>query len=96
MESVIAETGVKTFRFVDDDFRPWRKSREGNQARRRDKIKKTWINFRIECRADEVDADLLKMLKEIGLTDVFLGIESGVAATRHLRQRQLSSRIKSC
>lgn len=86
MESVIAETGVKTFRFVDDDFiGPGEKSKE-RVIKLADEIKsrKLGINFRIECRADEVDADLLKMLKEIGLTDVFLGIESGV-------QRQLDT-----
>lgn len=80
IESVIAETGIRGFRFVDDDFLgPGPKTRErvvkiAEEIRSR----KIDITFKIECRADEVDEDILKLLKEVGLTDVFLGIESGV------------------
>jgi radical SAM superfamily enzyme YgiQ (UPF0313 family) len=80
MESAIAETGIRVFRFVDDDFiGPGPKTRE-RVVRLAEEIRsrKLGIDFRIECRADEVDEDILKLLKEAGLTDVFLGIESGV------------------
>jgi len=36
------------------------------------------INFSIQCRADDVEADLFSHLKEAGLRRVFIGIESGV------------------
>jgi radical SAM superfamily enzyme YgiQ (UPF0313 family) len=86
IESVIASTGVKQFRFVDDDFLgPGAKTRERVAQIAEDiRARKLGITFTIECRADEVDEDLLKLLKEVGLTDVFLGVESGV-------QRQLDT-----
>ncbi|HBJ80585.1 MULTISPECIES: B12-binding domain-containing radical SAM protein [Pseudothermotoga] len=36
------------------------------------------IRYSIECRADDINEDLLRLLKESGLRKVFLGIESGV------------------
>ena len=86
IESVIAQVGVKEFRFVDDDFLgPSPKTRD-RVARIADEIRarKLGISFKIECRPDEVDDDILKLLKEAGLTEVFLGVESGV-------QRQLDT-----
>lgn len=80
MESVIAATGIKVFRFVDDDFiGPGPKCKE-RVMRLAEEIRsrKTGATFRIECRADEVDEDALMLLREAGLTDVFLGVESGV------------------
>jgi Fe-S oxidoreductase len=35
------------------------------------------IEFRIQCRANDVDKDLFKVLKDAGLTRVYIGIESG-------------------
>lgn len=87
IESVIADTALTDFVFADDDFiGPGQKCRErvvrlAEEIRGR-KLKD--FHFTIECRADEVDEDLLKLLKEAGLTRVFLGIESGV-------QRQLDT-----
>jgi len=86
VESVIAEVGTRRFRFIDDDFMgPGPKIRE-RVIRIAEEIRsrKLGITFSIECRCDEVDEDLLKLLKEVGLTDVFLGVESGV-------QRQLDT-----
>jgi len=80
IESVIASTGIRDFRFSDDDFLgPSAKTKE-RVVRLAEEIKarKLGITFGMECRADEVERDILKLLKEAGLRDVFLGIESGV------------------
>ena len=80
IESVVASTGRTMFVFADDDFiGPGPKCRE-RAIKIADQIKarKLKINFSIECRADEVDEDILKLLKEAGLSGLFLGIESGV------------------
>lgn len=85
MESVIESTGYRSFSFADDDFIGPGKAREHAIAiADQIKARNMKIDFSIECRADEVDEDLLRMLKDIGLTGIFLGIESGV-------QRQLDT-----
>lgn len=86
IESVIADHGIKDFRFVDDDFLgPSEKTQARVRQIAEEIIKrKLRITFTIECRADEVNEDILELLKEAGLTVVFLGIESGV-------QRQLDT-----
>ena len=86
MERVIADHGVKNFRFVDDDFLgPGEKTQARVRRIAEEIIKRNLgVNFTIECRADEVSEDIIKLLKEAGLTVVFLGIESGV-------QRQLDT-----
>lgn len=79
IESTIAATGIKRFRFSDDDFiGPSPKTREhALQIAEELKKSKLPITFDIECRADVLDEDVLKQLKEVGLDEVFLGIESG-------------------
>lgn len=86
MESIVASTGRTMFSFADDDFiGPGEKCRNrAIQIADQIKARNLNINFSIECRADEVDEDLLKLLKEAGLSGLFLGIESGV-------QRQLDT-----
>ena len=36
------------------------------------------VEFRIECRAENVDEDLFRLLKKAGLKEVFVGIESAI------------------
>jgi radical SAM superfamily enzyme YgiQ (UPF0313 family) len=80
IESVIAETGIKRFCFVDDDFiGPGKKMRERiTLFAQAIKDRKVNFTFSAEFRADEVDADIVAMLKDIGLVEIFLGVESGV------------------
>jgi radical SAM superfamily enzyme YgiQ (UPF0313 family) len=77
---------MSKFGFVDDNFiGPGSKGKE-RAVRIAEEIRarKLKIRFSIECRADEVDEDTLRALKEAGLRAVFMGIESGV-------QRQLDT-----
>lgn len=86
IEKVINETGVREFVFSDDNFiGPGAKNKE-RVLRIIDEMKarKLDFTFTIECRVDEADEEILRKLKEVGLTRVFLGVESGV-------QRQLDT-----
>jgi len=61
--------------FVDDDFIGGNFARAeaiGRELCRRN-LK---LRFEIECRADHIDRDLFRLLKEAGLASVFIGIES--------------------
>lgn len=84
MEHVIRTTGIDEFVFADDNFiGPGAKNRE-RVVRFAEELKARNLDltFTIECRVDEIDEDLLNLLKDVGLSRVFMGIESGV-------QRQL-------
>lgn len=86
IERVIAQTGIREFVFSDDNFiGPGQRNRQRilNMIEEM-KSRRLGFTFTIECRVDEADEDLLKALKEVGLTRVFLGVESGV-------QRQLDT-----
>lgn len=78
IEDVIAQTGLREIRFIDDDFMgPGQKTLSRARAIGREIIDRgVDIRFRLECRADEVDEETLLVLKEAGLEEVFLGIES--------------------
>ena len=86
IESVVSATDIKKFAFIDEDFiGPGAKGRERAIQIADDlKARKLGVSFTIDTRADEVDEEILTILKEAGLCAVFLGIESGV-------QRQLDT-----
>lgn len=48
------------------------------------------LQFSIECRADEVNHELMRLLKEAGLTSVFMGIESGYQPTLDLFRKGIT------
>lgn len=48
------------------------------------------LHFSFECRANEVDPDLMRLLKEAGLSSVFMGIESGYQPTLDLFQKGIT------
>lgn len=85
IESIMASHDIRKFTFIDDDFIGPGKSRE-RAVRIAEEIiaRKLGVELSCECRADEVDEDILKLLKEAGVSGIFLGIESGV-------QRQLDT-----
>ena len=79
MESIISATGFRRFRFVDDSFLGPNQKAQDRAIEFADEIRsrKLEVTFAAECRADEVEKDIMMTLKEAGLRDVFLGIESG-------------------
>lgn len=79
IETLIRDYGVNKFTFDDANF-------IANGRRGRDRAaefadivmqKGLKIEYSIQCRADDVDAELFKTLKDSGLVRVYLGIESG-------------------
>lgn len=90
MEAVVASTSYTQFMFLDEDFVGPGTIGKERPVQIADEIlaRRLEISFSIECRSDEVDEDVLKRLKEAGLTRVFLGVESGV-------QRQLDTYNKN-
>lgn len=79
MEFLIEKYNVHNFMFNDANF-------IGGVGRGRDRAYEIAneimsrglnIEFRIQCRANDVDKELFSVLKNAGLTRVFIGIESG-------------------
>ncbi len=75
------EKGVRIFNFRDDDFSLKGGSQQGWNEDFARELEKTGIAdqilWRISCRVDEIDAEMVAMLKEVGLSFIYLGIESG-------------------
>jgi hypothetical protein len=84
--------GARRFQFVDDHFiGPGRKGRQRAMEFARELIgRKLRVEFFVEARADSIDEDLFRLLKQAGLTAVFLGIESGVQRTLDRYQKKTS------
>ncbi len=80
IEAYITGTGVTRFCFDDDDFL-------GDIHTNRERIErfgqllrgmKPDITFKVHCRPDMLDLDVLLMLKEVGLSHIAIGVESVV------------------
>ncbi|MHB1456605.1 MAG: B12-binding domain-containing radical SAM protein [Armatimonadota bacterium] len=86
IESVIVSTGITDFVFVDDDFLGPSEKTHARAVQIADEIKLRGqkITFSIECRADNIDEEIVEILKNAGLSGILIGIESGV-------QRQLDT-----
>ncbi|MBE3519028.1 MAG: radical SAM protein [Firmicutes bacterium] len=80
IERLCHDYGAEEFRFSDDNFiGPGRAGRERASEIAREIIRRGLkVRFMVSARADNVDRDLLALLKEAGLTQVFLGVEAGV------------------
>lgn len=80
IERLHRDYGADEFRFSDDNFvGPGRAGKERGFEIGRGIIRRHLkVRFMISARADNVDRDLLALLKEAGLTQVFLGVEAGV------------------
>ncbi|ACG75196.1 Radical SAM domain protein [Anaeromyxobacter sp. K] len=81
MQALHDGKGVRVFIFKDDDLatrgpraRGWIEAFAHELEARRLGRRIAW---RISCRVDDLDADLLRRLRGVGLTWVYLGIESG-------------------
>ena len=80
MQNLFTEKGVRLFMFQDDDFpirtphHQWLKDflhglYETGLAKQ--------IRWKISCRVDDVELEILKAMKQHGLMAVYLGVESG-------------------
>ena len=81
MEVLFRDHGIRVFIFKDDDLatrgaraKAWIEAFAAELVSRRLAGRIAW---RISCRVDDVDPSLLKRLRGVGLTWVYLGIESG-------------------
>lgn len=81
MEQLFHEHGIRIFIFEDDDFltKTQRQRQWGNDFIKELKKRKIGdqIIWRISCRVDDVDAELIKGMMEVGLISIYIGIESG-------------------
>lgn len=81
MEMLFHDHGIRIFIFEDDDL-----FMKGNQQRKwvedfiselkRKKIAEEII-WRVSCRIDDIDSDMISKMMDVGLMSVYLGIESG-------------------
>lgn len=73
--------GVRIFSFKDDDFGMKTVSQQSWIESFSEELKKRGMSkdiiWRISCRVDEIDAEMLSKLKEVGLGYIYMGIESG-------------------
>lgn len=68
--------GIESFVIYDDTF-TLKKSRIYEMQELMKQEKMDWVKFRCTTRADQVDIDLLKALKEMGCMEICYGVESG-------------------
>ncbi len=83
MERLFKDYRADYFYFIDDTFIGGSKKdyQRIEEFARELEQRKLPFQFSIECRANEVDAILLRKLQKIGLYSVFLGLESGYQPT---------------
>lgn len=81
MEKLFHEHGIRIFIFEDDDMfmkgtqqKLWIENLVEELEKRKLGDKILW---RISCRVDDVDAELVSRMMKVGLMSVYLGIESG-------------------
>lgn len=72
--------GVRNIIFVDDNFLGTGQLGKRRVVRIAQLIleKQLELSLNISCRADDIDPDVFALLKEAGLSRVFVGVESGV------------------
>jgi len=94
MKDLYENSNVKIFLFQDDDFpitgnfgRKWSLDFI-NELNNKDLANQ--ILWKISCRSDEVNFELFFKLKKVGLSLVYLGIESGNQAGLDLMNKQLT------
>lgn len=78
MCSVVESTGVTHFEFVDDLFLLQGQFARDRAASLRDLLRDagTLVTFRVQARAARIDREVVELLVEAGLTELWLGVES--------------------
>ncbi|HYZ62647.1 MAG TPA: radical SAM protein, partial [Acetobacteraceae bacterium] len=88
------EHGVRVFLFQDDDFPLWgQKGRRWGQeliGRLHDSGLSRNTVWKISCRAEYVEPELFRTMREAGLFLVYMGIESGVEAGLDILFKQMT------
>ena len=79
MEELMQQFGRHPVRFVDDQFvGPGKRGKVwAYQLGEEILSRKIGVPFTCSCRVNDIDYDLFGLLKEAGLTHVFIGVESG-------------------
>lgn len=92
IEVLIRDYGVNKFTFDDANFIANGKRGKDRAAEFADIVMQKGLNieYSIQCRADDVDVELFKTLKDSGLVRVYLGIESGSPAQLERYKKDLS------
>ncbi len=94
MKALHEENGVLIFAFQDDDFPIRGASGRRWVARFLEELRCAELAgrtiWKISCRTDEVDPDLILAMRDAGLYMVYLGLESGNAAGLQLLNKSLT------
>ncbi len=82
--------GARLFLFDDEQFLPPGRARAERVAAFAEELERRnlRIAFTIKCRADDIEVDLFRRLKQAGLLRVYIGVESGCQATLDLLNKQ--------
>lgn len=96
MEYLFKEHGARIFVFEDDDIfmkgalqRQWIQNFLGELRTRRLANKILW---RVSCRIDDIDPEMIRAMMDAGLMSVYLGIESGSDEGLHYFNKHYSVR----
>ena len=81
--------GIEHVRFVDDEF-TLHKGRSAELMRVLRPLGFTWVCI---TRADTLDADLLRLMKLAGCTEVHIGVETGSDRLLRLMNKQTTSKV---
>lgn len=92
IEHLVKKNNAYHFFFTDDNFLATELVSPGWITTFTDEIKRRNLKiiFNFDCRVDDVDVDSLKLLKEIGLIGVFLGVESNSENTLQVYNKETS------
>jgi radical SAM superfamily enzyme YgiQ (UPF0313 family) len=95
MELLYQQKDCRVYMFQDDDFPVT--TRRGKEWTKRfceliaDKGLSDKILWKINCRPDEIDAKLFKLMRDSGLFLVYLGIEHGTDDGLHLMNKRMTA-----
>lgn len=76
---LLYEQGVRFFFFNDDEWFPLGKARQARVAALQGELlqRRLDVIMSIRCRADDVEEDLFRRLRDTGVVAVYVGVESG-------------------
>lgn len=100
IDILVNEYGINHLIFVDDNFiGPGKKGKKRAEEIAEGLINRNYdLTFDIECRANDIEKQLFKKMKEAGLHKVFVGIESGNESDLILYNKKVTSKqnLEAC